>query len=277
MSHISSLTLLIPSLIVSGALKGCGPKMSAWLQLWSEGRESPNRSVSHWTDSRPTALLFRWLSHTGIRTLKHTWHTAQRPVCTHTPHPKNALWRVSKYSMCARQQSNGINLGSSPPVRSYFVFVVVIDSEECEEAYSELLSLYDAKKQQSIPLQTDSAGVWIPCFNNTYNSGHASPHIRIQLVCMPHTHTHTQIHRRAHSFSSNQRQPVTGSSPTVHQPRSGTWELKSCPPPSQQQGSQRRRKDTVTRARGDTLKHSLYIQSTVRGMGGKENMCQWWL
>ncbi|KAL7396203.1 hypothetical protein ABVT39_002059 [Epinephelus coioides] len=29
--------------------------------------------------------------------------------------------------------------------------------EECEEAYSELLSLYDAKKQQSIPLKTDSA------------------------------------------------------------------------------------------------------------------------
>ncbi|XP_070688519.1 colorectal mutant cancer protein [Pempheris klunzingeri] len=29
--------------------------------------------------------------------------------------------------------------------------------EECEEAYSELLSLYDAKKQQSIPAQTDSA------------------------------------------------------------------------------------------------------------------------
>ncbi|XP_031715238.1 uncharacterized protein ushbp1 isoform X2 [Anarrhichthys ocellatus] len=32
-----------------------------------------------------------------------------------------------------------------------------LNSEECEEAYSELLSLYDAKKQQSIPLQTDSA------------------------------------------------------------------------------------------------------------------------
>ncbi|XP_042368010.1 uncharacterized protein ushbp1 isoform X2 [Plectropomus leopardus] len=31
--------------------------------------------------------------------------------------------------------------------------------EECEEAYSELLSLYDAKKQQGIPLQTDSAEV----------------------------------------------------------------------------------------------------------------------
>ncbi|XP_034387020.1 uncharacterized protein ushbp1 [Cyclopterus lumpus] len=31
------------------------------------------------------------------------------------------------------------------------------NSEECEEAYSELLSLYDAEKQQSIPLQTDSA------------------------------------------------------------------------------------------------------------------------
>ncbi|KAM9358395.1 colorectal mutant cancer protein [Symphorus nematophorus] len=29
--------------------------------------------------------------------------------------------------------------------------------EECEEAYGELLSLYDAKKQQSIPPQTDSA------------------------------------------------------------------------------------------------------------------------
>ncbi|XP_039984643.1 colorectal mutant cancer protein [Xiphias gladius] len=29
--------------------------------------------------------------------------------------------------------------------------------EECEEAYSELLSLYEAKKQQSIPLQPDSA------------------------------------------------------------------------------------------------------------------------
>uniref|UniRef100_UPI0037E7A52A colorectal mutant cancer protein n=1 Tax=Semicossyphus pulcher TaxID=241346 RepID=UPI0037E7A52A len=30
-------------------------------------------------------------------------------------------------------------------------------SEECEEAYSELLSIYDSKKQQSIPLQTHSA------------------------------------------------------------------------------------------------------------------------
>ncbi|KAM3876322.1 colorectal mutant cancer protein [Diretmus argenteus] len=30
-------------------------------------------------------------------------------------------------------------------------------SEECEEAYSELLSLYEARKQQSIPLWTDSA------------------------------------------------------------------------------------------------------------------------
>lgn len=44
-------------------------------------------------------------------------------------------------------------------MRSRCVFVVVIDSEECEEAYGELLSLYDAKKQHSIPLQTDSAGV----------------------------------------------------------------------------------------------------------------------
>lgn len=35
----------------------------------------------------------------------------------------------------------------------------MIDSEECEGAYSELLSLYEAKRQQSIPLQTDSAGV----------------------------------------------------------------------------------------------------------------------
>uniref|UniRef100_A0A1A7Z022 Usher syndrome 1C binding protein 1 n=1 Tax=Iconisemion striatum TaxID=60296 RepID=A0A1A7Z022_9TELE len=32
-------------------------------------------------------------------------------------------------------------------------------SEECEEAYSELLSLYEAKRQRNIPLQTDSAGV----------------------------------------------------------------------------------------------------------------------
>ncbi|KAM7409693.1 hypothetical protein PAMA_001268 [Pampus argenteus] len=31
--------------------------------------------------------------------------------------------------------------------------------EECEEAYSELLSLYDAKKQQILPLQTDSTEV----------------------------------------------------------------------------------------------------------------------
>ncbi|XP_017275908.1 colorectal mutant cancer protein [Kryptolebias marmoratus] len=30
-------------------------------------------------------------------------------------------------------------------------------SEECEEAYSELLSLYEAKRQQNAPLQTDSA------------------------------------------------------------------------------------------------------------------------
>lgn len=59
--------------------------------------------------------------------------------------------------MCPSQQSNSINC--SDLVRSRCVFVVVIDSEECEEAYGELLSLYDAKKQHSIPLQTDSAGV----------------------------------------------------------------------------------------------------------------------
>lgn len=59
--------------------------------------------------------------------------------------------------MCTGQQSN--NVGYSHLVRLYFICVVVIDSEDCEEAYSELLSLYDAKKQQSIPLQTDSAGV----------------------------------------------------------------------------------------------------------------------
>lgn len=32
------------------------------------------------------------------------------------------------------------------------------DSEECEEAYGELLSLYDARKQQSSPQQSVSAG-----------------------------------------------------------------------------------------------------------------------
>ncbi|XP_061635284.1 uncharacterized protein ushbp1 isoform X2 [Phyllopteryx taeniolatus] len=36
---------------------------------------------------------------------------------------------------------------------------VTLKSEECEEAYSELLSLYDAQRQQSIPLQTNRAGV----------------------------------------------------------------------------------------------------------------------
>ena len=35
----------------------------------------------------------------------------------------------------------------------------VTDSEECEEAYNELLSLYDAKRQQNVPLQTDSTGI----------------------------------------------------------------------------------------------------------------------
>ena len=61
--------------------------------------------------------------------------------------------------MCTGQQYNNINVSFSYRACSHCVFVVLIDSEECEEAYSELLSLYDAKKQQSIPLQTDSAGV----------------------------------------------------------------------------------------------------------------------
>ena len=59
--------------------------------------------------------------------------------------------------MCTGQLSDS-KLGSYV-VKVVFFFVVVIDSEECEEAYSELLSLYDAKKQQSIPPQTDPAGV----------------------------------------------------------------------------------------------------------------------
>lgn len=41
-------------------------------------------------------------------------------------------------------------------MRLCFVFC---DSEECEEAYSELLSLYDAERLQNVALQTDSAGV----------------------------------------------------------------------------------------------------------------------
>ncbi len=72
----------------------------------------------------------------------------------------------------------------------YFVFVVVIDSEECEDAYSELLSLYDAKKQQSIPLRTDSAGVWIPCFNTAQCTHSLIYTISMHVI---HTHANTQF------------------------------------------------------------------------------------
>jgi len=49
--------------------------------------------------------------------------------------------------------------------------VCVMDREECEEAHGELLSLYDAERQQSVPLQVHAAGVE---YTHT------------------HTHTHTQ-------------------------------------------------------------------------------------
>lgn len=79
-------------------------------------------------------------------------------------------------------------------------------------------------------------------------------------------HTRTQIHCQAHSFSSLQRKSVKGSSPTVHQLSSGKWKLRSCPPPSQQQGSQRRWKLRVTQGTGDILR-----SSTVIGMGTKDD------
>lgn len=42
--------------------------------------------------------------------------------------------------------------------RGRVVSVLVIDSEQCEEAYGELLCLRDAKEQQSVPPHTRSAG-----------------------------------------------------------------------------------------------------------------------
>lgn len=88
----------------------------------------------------------------------HLTHTDNACLHTYACSLTGKFFDVSQNSeMCTGQQSNTINC--SHPVRSCFLFVAVIDSEECEEAYSELLSLYGSKKQQSIPPQTDSAGV----------------------------------------------------------------------------------------------------------------------
>lgn len=47
-----------------------------------------------------------------------------------------------------------------------------------------------------------------------------------------------------------------GSSLTGRQPSWGKWELRSCPPRSQQQGSLRRRRPGVTLDRGDSFSGS---------------------
>lgn len=70
-----------------------------------------------------------------------------------------------------------------------FVSVPVIDSEECEEAYGELLSLYDAERQQNIPPQTDPAGVRMPRFNTAYSPLHAFALIYAKHECNSHTCT----------------------------------------------------------------------------------------
>lgn len=59
------------------------------------------------------------------------------------------------------------------------------DSEECEEAYGELLSLYDARKQQSSPQQSVSAGDGIPSFYTARTKGHSDTdvyNIRLSIV-----------------------------------------------------------------------------------------------
>lgn len=55
--------------------------------------------------------------------------------------------------------------------------VSVIDSEQCQEAYSELLSLYDAERHQSIPPQADAAGVCTAPFGLANSSVNVGLHI----------------------------------------------------------------------------------------------------
>lgn len=57
-----------------------------------------------------------------------------------------------------------LRFNQSPRTILICILLFLSDSEECEEAYSELLSLYEAKRQQTVPLQTDPAGAWMPGF-----------------------------------------------------------------------------------------------------------------
>lgn len=83
------------------------------------------------------------------------------------------------------------------------------DSEECEEAYGELLSLYDARKQQSSPQQSVSAGDGMPSFNTARTKEHSDTHMyKIRLSSIRHS--------CVLSFSHHQSRSATVGTQTVH-------------------------------------------------------------
>lgn len=67
---------------------------------------------------------------------------------------------------------------------------------------------------------------------------------------------------------------MAGGSPTVRQLSSEKWQTKSCRPPSQQQGSQRRGSHTVAQGRGDLLKCSLRNKAPWKGWGDSEHVTE---
>jgi len=67
----------------------------------------------------------------------------------------------------------------------------LIDSEECEEAYSDLLSLYEARKQQNAGAAHSLN--YSSCDTNTLMYNHTHTHTQIQCCFSYRTNEHTAV------------------------------------------------------------------------------------
>lgn len=228
--------------------RGWRPEMNVWQQLWSEGRESRSRSPLHWADWSRTALPCSWLSNTGTH-ITHTCHSSTYMCILYQRH--NVVGRVSKQRVFARVSNPTVLIWDfSHLLRTYF----------CLCGYDWQRGVWRGLQRATVPLRGQeaakhsSADRLSRCLNTTFYYCLRSD------TCIGNRYaSHARVRKHTVGltvfFSSHQRQLVTGSRPTVHRLSSETWEPMSCPPPSQQQGSQRRQQHKVTQGRGEVFKH----------------------
>ncbi len=148
--------------------------MSVWMPHWSEGKE--NRSSWAWVlaDRRQTARLYTWLWHTGVCCCLHLCFTLHERKLT--ADPGSAFSHLYIFTVISKTDPEStflilfdiINLDLWPRGACMCEWYAdngsLIDSEECEEAYGDLLSLCEATKQPNAgaahSLNYSSCGAW---------------------------------------------------------------------------------------------------------------------